>query len=52
MTRPLDIFWLRDESKEGRRNLAPWALISAEIVEAELAQFSEILVSLEETEHA
>ncbi len=47
----LDIFWLRDESLEDTDNLPPPEVIAAEIVEdleAALAQFAEIAVSLEQ----
>lgn len=47
----LDIFWLRDESLEDTDNLPPPEVIAAEIVEdleAALAQFDEIAVSLEQ----
>jgi type I restriction enzyme M protein len=46
----LDIFWLRDESLDDTENLPPPDVIAAEIVEdleAALAQFAEIAVSLE-----
>ena len=48
----LDIFWLRDESLEDTENLPAPEVIAAEIVEdleAALAQFTEIAVSLDKT---
>jgi type I restriction enzyme M protein len=49
----LDIFWLRDESLEDTDNLPPPAVIAAEIaedLEAALAEFAEIAVSLSDQE--